>query len=42
MEQSWSAEPMKRPLLGYVLPLLQSIQAEYALKLSHGKLILVH
>jgi receptor-interacting serine/threonine-protein kinase 5 len=36
MEQCWSAEPMKRPLLGYVMPLLQSIQAEYTLKLSQG------
>ncbi|GFG37564.1 hypothetical protein Cfor_12407, partial [Coptotermes formosanus] len=34
MEQCWSAEPMKRPLLGFVLPLLQSIQTEYALKFS--------
>jgi hypothetical protein len=42
MEQCWSAEPIKRPLLGYVVPLLQSIQAEYALKLSQGKLVFLH
>jgi hypothetical protein len=42
MEQCWSAEPMKRPLLGFVLPLLQSIQTEYALKFSQGKLVLLH
>ncbi|KDR15870.1 Dual serine/threonine and tyrosine protein kinase, partial [Zootermopsis nevadensis] len=28
MQQCWSAEPPKRPLLGYVLPLLQSINTK--------------
>ncbi|XP_069697228.1 dual serine/threonine and tyrosine protein kinase-like [Periplaneta americana] len=34
MQQCWAAEPFKRPLLGDVLPLLQSIKARYALKFS--------
>jgi len=37
MEQCWSAEPIKRPLLGYVLPTLQSIRAKYTLKFNQGK-----
>nr|CAD7592933.1 unnamed protein product [Timema genevievae] len=34
MEQCWSGKPSNRPLLGYVLPLLESIQARYFQKLS--------
>ncbi|XP_063219723.1 dual serine/threonine and tyrosine protein kinase-like [Bacillus rossius redtenbacheri] len=34
MEQCWSGEPRQRPLLGYVLPLLQSIRAKYSKKCS--------
>ncbi|KAJ4441032.1 hypothetical protein ANN_10881, partial [Periplaneta americana] len=39
MQQCWAAEPFKRPLLGDVLPLLQSIKARYALKFSQGKIV---
>jgi hypothetical protein len=42
MEDCWAAEPAKRPLLGYVLPLLHSIKAEYAVKLSQGNFVLVY
>ncbi|XP_023714334.1 dual serine/threonine and tyrosine protein kinase isoform X3 [Cryptotermes secundus] len=36
MEECWAAEPIRRPLLGYVLPLLLSIKAEYAVKFSQA------
>lgn len=34
MEMCWSAEPSQRPLLGYVQPQLQNIQARAALLVS--------
>lgn len=38
MEMCWSAEPSQRPLLGYVQPQLQKIQARALQNFSPGKL----
>lgn len=38
MEMCWSAEPSQRPLLGYVQPQLQQIQAKALANSSTGKL----